>query len=613
MVKDLMKVSNDSLSFLSRFSNHSSTTQFFCAKGHYYAYWYNFAKQTWYRLDDDSVFEVTEKQVGAAYNGRDSACTLEYIRSSFQSSWMDEDLKLMVAEAKTDSSEPAGFSPLKLVQKFSSKVSSWVGSGKNTMKPEGDAVSRAKIEMLENQRRTGAENILHHNRGFRELDERTDALKKKIIKKDPGLYRCLSKREGCHALNPYLDTEDVNKAHDLPLCPPSMLSLLKTHPGSPVEDLQERAMRVGVIDLQHQEGRNDCLDFKIKYNSDDEDEIMIGLIVLQGEYNSCKTGNEISLFRISNCLVAKMEEVKDRRIYSGSAHSFILVIYFFKALLFDSIVTASPHFDLKKVCQGFSSTGIVISNNRNESTHAMEFKPVYTNAIRKNTTPEASLFQALVAFFEEENDEIQLDKKNIIRCWKDDAFAGIVKEIKNYPGQQDFRLIVIENTSDGFKDIYGKRKILWSKADSNPCLLYLHDVCRPTIPSFDAHARKIFVLLKQSNATLQKDSVGYLGTTYPIDFDPYRNLSIQPISSLPSITFPSQIVEENHLRLTESQKKYGVLLSGLADEKNASLFATTGGDIVTIDSNLVAVMKNGDECLNDQHIELLISMYVFEK
>ena len=120
-------------------------------------------------------------------------------------------------------------------------------------------------------------------------------------------------------------------------------------------------------------------------------------------------------------------------------------------------------------------------------------------------------------------------------------------------------------------------------------------------------------MLKQSNATLKEDSVGYLGTTYPIDFDPYRNLSIQPISSPPSITFPSQIVEENHLRLTESQKKYGVLLSGLADEKNASLFATTGGDIVTIDSTLVAVMKNGDDYLNDQHIELLISMYVFEK
>jgi len=108
---------------------------------------------------------------------------------------MDEDLKLMVAEAKTDSSEPAGFSPLKLVQKFSSKVSSWVGSGKNTMKPEGDAVSRAKIEMSENQRRTGAENILHHNRGFRELDERTDALKKKIIKKDPGLLISLPFQE----------------------------------------------------------------------------------------------------------------------------------------------------------------------------------------------------------------------------------------------------------------------------------------------------------------------------------------------------------------------------------------------------------------------------------
>ena len=410
------------------------------------------------------------------------------------------------------------------------------------MKPEDDAVSRAKIEMSENQRRTGAENILHHNRGFRELDERTDALKKKIIKKDPGLYRCLSKREGCHALNPYLDTTDINKAHDLPLCPPSMLSLLKTHSGSPIEDLQERAMRVGVIDLQHQEGRNDCLDFKMKYNCEDEDEIMIGLIVLQGEYKSCKTGNEISLVRISNCFMAKMEEIKDWRIYSGSAHSFILVIYFFRALLFDSIVAVSPQFDLKRVCQGFSSTGIVISNNRNESTHAMKFKPVYTNAIRKNTTPEASLFHALVAFFED-NDGIQLDKKNIISCWRDDGFAGIVNEIKNYPGQEGFRLIVIENTSEGFKDIYGKRKIMWSKADSNPCLLYLHDVCRPTIPSFDAHARMIFVLLKQSNATLEEGSAGYSGMTYPIELDPYRNLSVQPISSPPSITFPSQIVK----------------------------------------------------------------------
>ena len=81
------------------------------------------------------------------------------------------------------------------------------------------------------------------------------------------------------------------------------------------------------------------------------------------------------------------------------------------------------------------------------------------------------------------------------------------------------------------------------------------------------------------------------------------------VNSLPSITFPSQNMKENHLRLTESQKKYGVLLLGLADEKNASLLAQTAGDRLTIDSTLVAKMKERDEYLNDQHVDLLISMY----
>ena len=154
---------------------------FFFTKGHYYAYWYNFARQTWYCLEDDSVSEVTEKVVRTAYNGESSACTLEYIRSTFQSSWREQDLKLMAAEARTDSSEPAGFSPGKFAGKLVEKFSSLVGIGKNKMKSEDDAVLRARVEMSENQTKTGAENILHHNLGFNELHEGTDALKKKII------------------------------------------------------------------------------------------------------------------------------------------------------------------------------------------------------------------------------------------------------------------------------------------------------------------------------------------------------------------------------------------------------------------------------------------------
>ena len=50
-------------------------------KGHYYAYFFNFATQIWFRLNDKAVIEVEEQVVlNDAFSGVSCACALQYIR-----------------------------------------------------------------------------------------------------------------------------------------------------------------------------------------------------------------------------------------------------------------------------------------------------------------------------------------------------------------------------------------------------------------------------------------------------------------------------------------------------------------------------------------------------
>ena len=114
-----------------------------------------------------------------------------------------------------------------------------------------------------------------------------------------------------------------------------------------------------------------------------------------------------------------------------------------------------------------------------------------------------------------------------------------------------------------------------------PCVLYLHDVYRPTIPGFDSHAPKIFVLLKESKESLISTQA-YSGMTYPPEIHPYKNTPLPSrLRVSPSTyTFQSHDATENHLELDESQRNYAPLLSGLKDMERAKLLAETREKLV---------------------------------
>ena len=66
-----------------------------------------------------------------------------------------------------------------------------------------------------------------------------------------------------------------------------------------------------------------------------EDDMKVGLIVLRGKYEAFKLETATKLRRKSSCMA--LESPKEKNFSCTTPKSSILVIYFFKAVLFDSI------------------------------------------------------------------------------------------------------------------------------------------------------------------------------------------------------------------------------------------------------------------------------------
>ena len=431
----------------------------------------------------------------------------------------------------------------------------------------------------------------------------TDSLMKTITPMDSHLYRCLSKREGCHVLDPYLDTKDTSQTHELPLCTPSMLTLIKNCHGSPIEQLESELLRVGLIDLQHHQKTNEDVDVKVKRVG--EEDVKVGLIVLRGKYQAFKSDKSETLNRQSKFSFISLEGLKEKRFSCMTTRSCILVVYVFKAALFDYIRSMSPPIHLKEVFEGFSSSGLEVTIDRSENMPCIRMLPVYPKHTSETTTRGRSLWQALTTFLGEKTNSLNED--DITKMGEEGAIAAIEKKIKRCPALENFRLVVIENTAEGLKLFNGSRESLLAKKNRKPCVLYLHDICCPTIPSFDSHAPKIFVLLKESKEP-SMTTQAWQGMTYPPEMHPYKNTPLRATQQVspPTYTFPSPNAAENRLKLNESQRKYAPMLSGLEDVEKAKLLAETR-DCINIDVKQATTMKN-NEYLNDQHVDLLISM-----
>ena len=331
--------------------------------------------------------------------------------------------------------------------------------------------------------------------------------------------------------------------------------------------------------MQHHHKRNEGVDVKVKRVG--EEDVKVGLIVLRGKYQAFKSDKSETLNRKSKFSFLSLEGLKEKRFSCMTTRSCILVVYVFKAALFDYIRSMSPPIHLKEVFEGFSSSGLEVTINRRENMPRIHMLPVYPTHTSETTTRGRSLWEALMTFLGEKANSLNED--DITKMGEEGSIAAIEKKIKRSPTLENFKLVVIENTTEGLKVVNGSRETLLAKKNRKLCVLYLHDVYCPTIPSFDSHAPKIFVLLKQSKEP-SMTTQAYSGTIYPPEMHPYKNtpLPAGPQVSPPTYSFPSCNAEENHLKLNQSQRNHAPMLSGLEDMNKAKLLAETR-DCINID------------------------------
>ena len=434
------------------------------------------------------------------------------------------------------------------------------------------------------------------------------------------IFRCISKREGCHLLRSNLPRSHSGDVSSLEY-PPEILMECGQYFCSLLSQDGYTTMtspRIGMIQYVSvsASSRSKLISVGPITAPNDESGSVIVILVLGGQLIDCMGKGPV----VSGGWHYSDPDVGELCLSSNAEFS-LLVYHFFRAANFKHLSLGIREDTITCIKDGFQLSGMELRVDHGDKMLDHVLKPFYHQEFNPNTEcMEVSLLQSISLFIQRHHNykrtfepaTFLIESKGQVKKLLTQVESKVKEILSSHDKSIDFSLLVIANLPSGMTVIHGGTYRTPIPNQKQPCVLYFHNGFHPTIATFNENENRHFILMEEEKGgRVRSEGTPYTKVSYPEYLDPHKIRTTpcdyrkaRPIYRTAFTCFAEHAGDSslpNLLKMTEQERK---VITQLNFQENFALLP--GKDDVRLDPKQCLAIRGESSYISDEVMELLL-------